>query len=277
VILLGGGSKRLPQPLAIAATAKGTEVRDYIANIVMWTGAITALLTLLDFFLSENWKVWLNNKSLVIWDWLDDARRQSLVYRLLSSGMIRLVLLMNSVIALVIAAYAPGHMPYLGWYTSEPEQWVVPGTVRVITVLCACLVFWYLPREGLVRWMALSRSLSQYCHRAFFLWFWLTTIQIILESFAEAFARLTLKLPQDVLPLPNFIVGVLLVFGATSLLFGTSFFLIACFTAVSLLIFTGTLALVEGVMRRIAEYPKGPLLAVSTLTVGIGALFKSLE
>jgi hypothetical protein len=235
--------------------------RDSILNVLFVAGVIAAALSLLDLFLSDKQKASLANTSLNIWNWVDEAKRVSIFGHFVTPKWQRIVMLMSAAIGILGISY------YLTTIWS-------PGVREVVLVIIITIVSLYIDWNffhRVIGYISASNSAIAYTLKSCAV---MLACGLIAGTVHKVGALLFINLPYYIgwsLVIPLGIVILLMLF-----LFAQVFIILLISVGVAILIFLTYVLLypLEIIMRRIAEYPKGPILAVSTLAAGIAALAK---
>ena len=227
---------------------------------------LTSLLTALDWLLSDRQKSRLSNISIAVWNWLDDCQRRRLLVWLCRSRVALVVVLLVS-----LFCYSLLFMLEL-WHSdnaiisSSIQVYVrVIGTYIFPGFLLSVIIVFYS-----IEWLSLSRTyvifLTKvgYCSGALVLIATLALLAPSKHNF-ELFSGYIRERSEFVWFNSLVIWGVVF-----------SFIVVLLTTIVLLSLAKLIIRLSTLVMLRIAESPKGPILAVSAITGGIAALFKTV-
>jgi hypothetical protein len=226
------------------------------------------VLALLDVFLSNKQKQWLDDRTVRMWHWLADAKRKSLLDWL--QGHRRLIAWGGVILATI----------YMAWAFAKA---LAPITQVIVVALCIFAVGLFFGLK-IVRSILRGSSLFRVVVRA-------TIIVVITLAPFVVFFGSVYAFQGDFLALANeyAVAGDTLTLGLA--LFGLFFIsgLILCIhLTVIAIIFWSVVALPlaviylisiflfcsEFVVRRIAEYPKGPIFAASLLLGAISGIFR---
>lgn len=214
------------------------------ADAVIGLSVVVGTLVVVDFLLTPAQTKWLSDRVLHFWTVLDDTKKGA----------------------------------YLDFIISTPFR-----VVAVITcVLVTAATVWWITGDFSHFWqwylVALSLAASLLVIRIGFTWFFLAVaasgfiLAIVLAGIIVFFAVGVLILSWATNPAS--ILGVILytlstVFLAVALVLG-----LTVAPAIVAYVLTFLLYPIEFLVRRIAEYPKGPVLALSAFGGGLAALFK---
>jgi hypothetical protein len=230
-------------------------------DIVFYVGFAATIIAGLDIFLSEAQKQWLDKKAFQLWSWLDDSRRVSLLAWLRKLSRLRVF----SMAILLSCAFV-----FWIWRVSptprgDPTEFY--GTIVVLLLLAS--IFGTLIIRGALKSTTLPRALLR------------ITIYAVLCLFPfYAFAYWTSSIAPLLLPVrpPVMLPQVLFVLSFFAVTIFTAFMLIFWSTVavpiISLYVIGLFLFVFEFVARRIAEYPKGVLIAVSALMASLFAFVR---
>jgi hypothetical protein len=219
-----------------------------LANVLILLGGIVGLTALLDLLLSDAHKRSLSNVVVDLWDWLDHTKRLSWLDSLRSPKSVRALSVISAALSFCIALFGSEKFVFLSAIaTAVVVDYLAPRvfnrllggtpgrvTIRVIAVMAIALVA-QVPL-GLMLW---------YVYRYM--------PEVTLVTIASDLVFLA--------------VG-----GFTSILFITAAVVlvpIGCAFLTSIPLYS-----MEFLVRRIAEYPKGPILALSALCGGIASILK---
>jgi hypothetical protein len=227
------------------------DVKAAISNVVIVGAALTALSTLIDWFLNDAQRIKLSSVALRIWSWLDDTQKRAARFRLNEEAFDRNVAL----IALI-----GGLCASLAFAVSVGLYALIVGLI--VGWLSLTLLFW-LP------------ALERFRYRFFLIWppyvRALTAFGIFLVLFVALAA-----LQTDWIV--SFSVG--LVFGFFGALFLMSALMLVAAILVGLIIIPSLklfLIIIEILARRVAESPNGPVLAVSAAVGCVATMAKVFQ
>lgn len=234
-----------------------------LANLILAGGAVTFATTLLDFLLSDKQKARLTDWSFSIWNWVDEAKRLSIFGHFVTPKWQRIVMLMSAAIGI------PG-INYLLLTRWHPNA-VAVVLVAIITITSLYIDWKFFPR--VVSYIAASKSMIAYTLKSFAVMLLCGFGGYAIHSVS---AWLFLNLPTYIawaLVIPLGIAIMFMVFLSAQV-----FIIWLMSVGVAILIALAYVVLypLELILRRIAEYPKGPVLALSALATAIGAFGKIL-
>jgi len=229
-----------------------------LATIVLSASLAVVVLKLLDFFMSESQKAALSEAALKLWNFLDDATRIHL------SQWLRYRWLIRTCIAAAVFISAA----YMLLVVVTQAEWDWSTAVLLIPFILALFLGIGILRSA----MKAVRTFDMIVQAA-----WLIGLTIIPASAGVIIMFYIWPNPAWLFPsaslidnLVNFFCLLLFIFSITLLPFFVVLSLpVILIGAASLLLLSG-----EFVMRRIAEYPKGPILAASTLSAAIAGAVK---
>jgi hypothetical protein len=241
-----------------------------ITNVIFVLSVILFVVTLLEIFLDEKQKQALQRSAMVTWSWLDDTKRLS-PFVLMRAHLQALLLNGFSVfLALLAIGYAA-----LVWTTGGSIRAGLFDALLRLMLLVGFLIINALMFSWLIVWMMETTK------------WWATLVLAAIVSFlwwAWAFALPGLLFGDGPVS-PGVLIGdnptwliesrayrAFLWFGSLAIGAPVAFSVIPiifAFASASLL------CIVEFLMRRIAEYPKGPILAASAICGALAALFKA--
>jgi hypothetical protein len=241
-----------------------------LANLLIFLAASGITVKLLDFYMSDGQKKWLGDMVVRMWDWLDRAKRVPLLdllrtrrsQRILATTIIVVIaaLLLIPAIRSLLTARDPADLE-----PSLPELITWPGILAMW--LCIGSTLW-LGRK-LIPMMLNGKTALQLLGRAS-LSFIICFVPMI-ALYMVAIPMMS-KFEENDLILSVAIMLMAIGIGVAIVLLG---FWLATASLV-LFIYLGSILLyvVELTVRRIAEYPNGPLLAVGALLGLLGAAIK---
>ncbi|WKA29810.1 hypothetical protein [Bradyrhizobium roseum] len=226
-----------------------------LADLIIILSVVVAGLTLLDFYLSPKQKAWFNDKAVAAWVRLDELKSFSLVEWWRDGGKWQWTILALSWAFFLYAASIPHPSgtepipgpPWVGYLAaimtaSMLGRWTIKYILPVVATSPRSIFFWLLP---------------------------------FLVCGVTAFGLYGLNRYPPVPGQFNFSSGL---FGITAF-FGsmiTLAWMVAVLPLVLVYLASATLALIEFTVRRIAEYPRGPILALSVFVGGVVAIFRAL-
>jgi hypothetical protein len=239
-----------------------------LGTLVIALSAAVAVLALLDFFLSKAQKEWLSNAVIRMWSILDEARGWSFSdwvkqprarwWLALSLGIFPTLLISQSEFLINRFVDKSTATPKLNWIDIVAHITAFMIAVPLLFLLAWSLLAWLLQRRKLNLAVILLAASVGYLVVVVFM--------MLIHGYftGEGFGPVrhpVLIWVQTLAALP---------------------FLLAFLCALLVLLSIGvayvasaTLYVAEFVVRRIAEYPKGPVLALSALLGGVAALIKA--
>ena len=241
-------------------------MKNYLTNISIWTGAIVAILTIVDWLLTESQKkkikCWAENS----WLWLDYQRMGKFVSGIRS---FRLQIIFSIVTCVYISVLIL--IPIHNEDTQNDIAPVPPSVITVILLVTVAFVTWKI-HPTVISWAIRPNSLLSYfirisgawlagCVALFLMWEFI----IYYAAYNEAYRNLAIYVL-----LWTTLSTILAEWG----LIQTMFFL-TLFWFFSVLILMGLFRITQFILYRIADNPKGPVLGISGLLIGIGALVKT--
>jgi hypothetical protein len=144
-------------------------MKSFLTSVTIWTGAIVAALTVVDWLLTEAQKKSLKGWAESAWIWLDDHRMESLV-RLLKSYKLQLA--SSVLVFVVLLLLSQAILSSLG-----PEAFGLNGSSRVLLVTSLVLLVSIAP----VSWFIHSRVTK-----------WLVKRNSVRSLFARCIGRILL-------------------------------------------------------------------------------------
>jgi hypothetical protein len=249
-----------------------------LANLLIFLAASGITVKLLDFYMSDDKKKRLNDTVVRMWNWLDEAKHVSLLDLARSSRSRHILsILLAGMVLLAVAS------PFLVPVSSEAD---IPKDVASTTVGDTAIL--------MVIWLAISAPIILFGN---------VLVSIILRGRTpfQILVRMGLALLLACIPLFLAIGAglikygwsilpvdaevdlffILLYFGLGLGIFVTGLLILFWLIPVGLILLVYVISFVlyfsELTVRRIAEYPNGPLVAVGALLGLAGAAIKVLE
>jgi hypothetical protein len=231
-----------------------------LANIVVGIAVSTASLALLDIFLSNSQKKWIENRSILLWNWLDDAKKLTFLefanrHRRLVIGFSLFCVLS---VKLIDTIFTVAGFMALGLPPVPYRLYWVGGLI--LGTLAFLLTVWAGVKA--IAWILRGKtSGSQFRRLALFAP--LAAPLVLLVGFWFSHYSLPPAV-ESVVILAAEITGLIPVFWLAVVL-------------LMLLVYIGlaTLYVGEFVVRRIAESDKGPILVVTAILTALAAFFKA--
>jgi hypothetical protein len=240
------------------------QVNSMLATLTIWLSAAVAVLVLVEIFLSKAQKEWLSNAVLKIWSSLDEAKGWSFADWLIKpgpkwwEGLALVVFALLASYSIFLVSYSMYHILVNGFerefnfhFYQALQLWF--GALLIVTSTSSIFVRGTVEFDSThVRILAILSVFGAF-------------VGLIGPGFSHYISASTFSLSEwDVLFAIGILVGypaviVLPIWAALGLTYIASAILYVC----------------EFIIRRIAEYPKGPVLALSALFGGIAALIKA--
>jgi hypothetical protein len=221
-----------------------------LANLLLTLTAGVALLALLDLFLDDAQKASLSKWVALIWNYLDDLRTLSLV-DWIRQPTARLWMAVCFAVAILVF----GSLGIATIVTISKEAYILVTVISMLYVAVGLLI--------------IAQLLDFMFKRQ--LWFRLSTV--LFGGIAILFVMLLLLVTVSELRL-TYIAIPLLIFIMVPLSMVVSCAAILFISIALAYVATAALYVGEFVVRRIAEYPKGPILALSAIFGSLVALIK---
>jgi hypothetical protein len=235
-----------------------------LATLLIWLSVAVAVLALVDLLLSKAQKEWLSNAVIKMWSVLDEAKGWSFADWIKEPRATWwLAVGLGLLLGLLSALSSWLHKDRWEATTTSDDNWI---WVVALTVALICFIFAFLTRR-IFAWLLKSGSLLRIaktiaitCFLCFLVWALIGAIaglwDFSLPPWLDAAIGILLLLTM---PLVFLVYCGLTIFVARGLAY-----------LASAIFYVG-----EFMVRRIAEYPKGPVLALSALFGGIVALIKA--
>jgi hypothetical protein len=232
-----------------------------ITSALLMMSVTVAILSLVDLALSDAQKKRISDQVIRLWNWLDDMKQLSFLNWLRARPAQRLFIIAASLIS--VQSVSPFFIEAFLVDLPPDEFWNSIITL-IILLLGTAFGLWIGPI--IVSYLLQSNASIQFLWRSFKLLLLVIMPDAVLLIFAvSSFAE------YDVSSLSYF--ALLLHPLSVSLL---AFWAIAFIPLVIVYIISAVLWVSEFIMRRVAENPKGPVLAISALFTAILAIFKAL-
>jgi hypothetical protein len=261
---------------------------DFFASLSIWTGAVLAVLTVLDWALTNRQKNWLTDCAIALFVWLDDQRELKYLKYLGKFRWQRIVIILYGMLVLV-GALLMTFINYTGGF-DQPEIPPAFGNIIIeiyLGTLVGVLVMirimprvlnWITKTEGSLLYivkstLALIATLLVYSMLALIQTPLISRMQTYLNPSSREDIVLTMSDPFSN-PIVTLIYSVFA--GACAAVVGVVLlsWIFVVGPVVIILILMLFLRVIQFITARIAENPKGPILGVSGLLTAIGALAK---
>jgi hypothetical protein len=273
---------------------------DFLASLSIWTGAVLAVLTVLDWALTNPQKNWLTDRAIALFVWLDDQRELKYLKYLGKFRWQRFVIIIYAVLAGLAALLMAG-LAALLIYTGEYES-LVPRQFpyallgqylgSFVTALCMVRI---VPR--LLNWVTKTEASLVYIGRSTLILLTTLLVYVISDCIEEyvmfghtpGYLALIFNRPSSVpasdeeslfefIPSSNPILNLLYgLYAGSWVIFMLGMlisWILVVIPVVLILILMLFLRVIQFITARIAENPKGPILGVSGLLTAVGALAK---
>ena len=243
-------------------------------SFLIFVGVATIAVKLLDFYMSDGQKKWLNDRVVRMWDWLDRAKRVPFLdlVRTRRSQRNLAAVAICAIVLQWIAIWIWGDWSSVEGRSAAP--WTNPYLVAMSAVgIGAAMIGIWLGRRGISMMLQGKTALNLFARASVMLVFLVILARVVaFPAIVMPAAEMTAKVVGNWF-FHLFIAAMVAISTITFILF--SFWVVS--VSLVLFIYLGSLLLyiVELTVRRIAEYPKGPVLAVGTLMGMIGALIKA--
>jgi hypothetical protein len=221
-----------------------------LADVVLAAAALTAVTSLLDWFLSDTQKARLVSCALRVWNWLDDAQKRSANIRFDDESVLRKVLIVTLFSALCF---------FIVWGFGTRDVGLLMG---LLAGWSGWVAFLFIPRFVAVREEFLLQPLA---------------IRVIFYGLFFLILYVACAISESDFVL-SFSIGLAFGRGLVSIFFSVAFTVGLLFLA--LVLIPGLKMFLKGLevtARRIAESPTGPMVANSSLVGCIAALAKVFD
>jgi hypothetical protein len=228
-----------------------------LALLLIWLCAAVAVLKLLDLFLSPAQKTWLSNAVIKAWNVLDEAKAWSFADWLKRPRSIWWLAVSLTLLSICFQLWLERTRETLpaDYIPSGPLQMFLnTAFIGIIVLLMARLIF-----ARLLRFTSMTQLSGRLFIILIFVGIVYALLGISIEKLIEENSSVALILMLVFAPVTIALLCVLAVFLSMAMVY-----------LASAILYVG-----EFVVRRIAEYPKGPVLALSTLLGGVVALIKA--
>jgi hypothetical protein len=250
-----------------------------LANLIIIGGVITVVTGLLDLFLSDQQKATLSDWSLKVWNWVDEAKSLAIFERFMRPEWQLRVSILSWIVSVLYSVYAVLELSrgFVRGYgiASESDYDVVFGFAAITAIIMGLGSYadWKFSTRTF-HYLSSSRTIFGYIGRTTIL----TLIPaVITASLLGGFVIIAKTWFDDIIQS-----GVLF-FPTMSLALAGFFFTPILFKYLMMWLFgwgIATLILlaylvlypVELILRRIAEAPTGPVVAIGALATAIGTL-----
>jgi hypothetical protein len=235
-----------------------------LTDTIIYINAVVSILTLLEILLSEKQKVWVADQTVILWAWLDEMKKNSLLswLRDLRKWIVGTAVFLAICYVVLVILTRDQSIKYdnslLLFYISHFLLLLVGGWCGYKIV--------YLTLNARTLFRAFLRATVFAClvSLPFF------GITAFMSHFKEAL------IPEETVTLFQMITVILFI--VTTLYTGLMliFWAVVAVPLVFVYAFSIILFVLEFIVRRIAEYPKGPILAASVLVGGIFIFVKAM-
>jgi len=279
---------------------------DFLASLSIWTGAVLAVLTVLDWALTDRHKNWLTDRAIALFVWLDDQRELKYLRWLGRFRWQRFVMILYAAFAgfaglamaglisllLYTGEFDPGQLQsgygLLGWYVGSfiaamcmvrivPRllNWVTKtegslGYIVRSTLALLAILFAFVTSDYLEMYLMTGRSAGMPAEY----------INSYLPMFGELIgyqppsANDEENLVASSNPILNFIFGIYEAAWCVILLGILISWMLVVIPVGLILILMLVIRALQFVTARVAESPKGPILGASGLLTAIGGIVK---
>src|ERR1043165_4130446 len=138
-------------------------MKDFFTSLSIWTGAIVAILTIVDWLLTESQKKSVSGWAEYAWLWLDDQKMERFV-NLLKSHKIQLVLSVITYISMYLLFYRIFH-GFRGESLSPPR--LLLGALVLLVIVA--FISWTIHSRVII-WAVNSHSLEVFFIRCLYVW-----------------------------------------------------------------------------------------------------------
>jgi hypothetical protein len=241
-------------------------MRDFFATLSIWTGAIVATLTIVDWLLTESQKKSMKGRAEYAWLWLDEQKMGRFISYLKSYKIQFLLSVITYILLnLLIVRYLLQPL-----YISLPsikfvEVILISALMLLVTV---ALISWII-HSRIVLWIVNADTLNEFFFRSIYVW---------LIGFGATFSLVLIKIQFDDSKIQSLLLWIpffalyLSISAETGLIFLMLLLSVLwyCHILLVMILFRTT----QFTLFRIIENPRGPVLGISGFLVGIGALVK---
>ena len=245
-------------------------------TVLVWAGAVTVAVELLDWLLRDKHKRWITDRASAAWVWLDDQRAGKFT-SLLLARIPRRIFAVGTPVLFALGTVRGNEEAFFhliqNFTVRDWRSWI-PFAGLLLLLGPLAVMFWVIHSRvagylGTVRTLG-SYFLSILCGTV--LGFGLFTALVLLVKLTtEELGLGTQGWIPFLVGFPVFILG-----GAVVLEAGALFFLL--YASFCWLILVYVLSMAAGVTRfillRVAEHPKGPVIALGALASAVSGLVK---
>jgi hypothetical protein len=273
---------------------------DFLTGVSIWTGAVVGTLKVIDWLLSERQKKWLSERLVDAWVWLESQRLGRFIELLRSPRIQRVFVILTHI---EIAYIASGFLlrVYLGWDThsevqiGHPRVYLFQTWVDVAAVMISAIVLSWRIHPRIAMWIASAKTIPRYFGRAgavLVICFALMGCIIFAETPIMGFSspafndRLTeAQVVQAYEDMLGGKVGVVVTHALTALisapilaeaLFAVAVLFLSFYWIVIVYLLMLVTKILSFSLERISAAKDGPVLALSGILVGAGALAKAV-
>jgi hypothetical protein len=248
-------------------------MKEFLANLGLWVGAIIGVLTIIDWLLIEKQKKKITSWCESLWLWLEYQR----VGRFLKFLMLYKVQVISSIIILLSFLYFGHRALTFSIVHSDPS--IISGLFEAFLSLLMLIVVFGLSwkiHPKIISWTLKTNSIVKFYLRCLLI---ILLFIFLLSPFygfpSEPLIFELLPESEPLMMICYFLIIICFCLIVGELLLVTTNFLLSVSWLVLVLVLMSLFKVVQFFLIRIIEYPKGPVLGVSGLLIGVAALVKA--
>lgn len=238
---------------------------NIVGNIAIGSAVLVALLSLIDWILTERQKNKLSDHALRAWVWLDDNRSIDFLskfkdYKAQVQASASIQAMITGVFAIVAAVL---------WFTESEDKFFVLWAAIGMLVAAPVIIWWLHPM--IISWITKVDLSLAYLWRSTISVVPILLILIAFPQIGEMFQP-PFSIASTYTPVQSGLLGIFL--STASVILYLWYINLALF--IGWMLSYWSLGLSRLVLVRVVEHPKGIVLGLSALAAAIGALIKAL-
>lgn len=227
-------------------------MKDFLSSISIAIGSSLGVLTFLEIYLGEKQKKWIIDKAATIWLWLADQK---------AGKFIKIVL--NRKFQILYTLILFGMLFYYGLserFSGDPEKYKFERAVSFVINFAITIFISFYVHAKIINKFKITSSLSNYLFKSFLFSIIFFVLYFIQFQYLPTFSGYL----KNLIYIPVTVEYFLFLF----------MFLFAVFWIIIVYIMMVIFSVLKFITLRIADNPKGPVIAISGLLAGLGALVK---
>ncbi len=265
-------------------------MKEVLGNISFWVGLSLGSLTILDFLLRDKQKKWLSDKAEIFWLWLDEQKAGQFTKLLLKDRVQKgLVILAHSMIIFIIGSFVLnvffGFNINADFQIGQPRIYKWQIWIDVAAMVLSMIVVTKYVHPYLIKRLKFLPTVKSYLLKSLkgFGLLCLIAVMLVLAEMPIINPTMDLRTTADI---ENHFGGkaIVIILHTITAIIGSpimsevSLFMFMLYIGVYWIIVVYIIMfifrLLQFILIRIAENPKGPVIALSGLLTGIGGIVK---